>query len=215
MLQEHEVVSGNSLIQEFSRMIFSQTQRLHQQIRQIIEIGAAKSFDLHQLPRERLDICTFFLGLHEQFKPLAETRRQVLRCSLDIEADSTFLVDPVHLRSAIEALIFNAIRFTPDGGTIAVEVSTTAESLVCRVRDNGIGIRPEDRPHIFEPFWESQSIEHHSSGMVEFMSSGMGLGLTLAKRMVELHGGTIAVESKVGKGSVFTILLPKNGLGMA
>ncbi|MBK8031156.1 MAG: PAS domain S-box protein [Chloroflexi bacterium] len=108
-------------------------------------------------------------------------------------------VDPDHLLEALRQLLDNAVRFTPDGGRITVTTKQHGEELVIEVGDTGCGIAEEDLPHIFYRFFRTD--DAHTS-------SGFGLGLPIAKRIIELHGGTLSVTSQVGVGSVFRIELP-------
>ncbi len=108
-------------------------------------------------------------------------------------------VDPEHLLEALRQLLDNAIRFTPDGGTITVTTEQRSDELLIEIRDTGCGIADEDLPHIFYRFYRTD--DAHTS-------SGFGLGLPIAKQIIELHGGTLSVISQVGSGSVFRISLP-------
>ena len=98
-------------------------------------------------------------------------------------------------------LLHNAIKFTPEGGRIEVSLAAKGESAVVKVSDTGVGIAAEDQMHIFERFYKADRARDRSLG-------GNGLGLSLVKRIIELHGGTITVESEVGKGTTFTLALP-------
>ena len=100
-------------------------------------------------------------------------------------------------------LLSNAVKFTPEGGSIGVSAALTKEAVEVAVSDTGIGIAPENQETIFEEF---RQVGTDASKKRE----GTGLGLTLTKKFVELHGGTIRVESTVGKGSTFTFTLPLN-----
>ena len=93
------------------------------------------------------------------------------------------------------------MRFTPEGGRIAIEARQADGVVEISVSDTGVGIAPEDQARIFEEFRQVGADYAHKS-------EGTGLGLTLAKKFVELHGGKIWVESEVGKGSKFTFTLP-------
>jgi signal transduction histidine kinase len=107
--------------------------------------------------------------------------------------------DAGYLRQAIGAILDNAIRFTPDGGAIAVHLEQVGETAVLAITDTGIGIGAADLPHIFERFYRGDKAG---------TTRGFGLGLPIAKGIVELHRGSISVESEEGKGSTFKILLP-------
>lgn len=98
-------------------------------------------------------------------------------------------------------LIQNAIKFTQSHGDIRIELSRVEGAAVCSVSDTGVGISEEDQMHIFERFYKADKARDRSLG-------GNGLGLSIAKKIVELHGGSIMVESRVGAGSAFTVTLP-------
>jgi signal transduction histidine kinase len=119
-------------------------------------------------------------------------------------------VDPSKIADVLTNLIVNAIKFTPDGGTIAVEAAGEGLDRVrFRVTDRGLGIPVDDCPHLFEPFFTGNDTMHHSSGDYQFGKRGMGLGLCLVKAFVELHGGSVDVETEAGRGSCFSFTLPR------
>jgi signal transduction histidine kinase len=109
-------------------------------------------------------------------------------------------VDPVRIREVLSNLISNALRYTPAGGSIRVTVSRDAadsnESLAVAVQDTGKGVPPEALPHIFDSFFKSEE------------SRGTGLGLAVARKIVEAHGGQIAATSSVGEGTTIRFTLP-------
>jgi signal transduction histidine kinase len=114
----------------------------------------------------------------------------------------TVRADPIALDELFANLIGNAVHYTPGGGTVAVEVEATVEGAVVTVRDTGPGISPEDLEHIFEPFYRGQA---------QKSIPGTGLGLPIAKRIAEGHGGRIEVETTLGQGAVFRVFLPRIG----
>ncbi|WP_435017161.1 ATP-binding protein [Tundrisphaera sp. TA3] len=141
--------------------------------------------------------------------PFLEARRQQVdfRAADDL---GTAEVDPAKLADVVTNLVVNAIKFTPDGGTIIVEArGDDPERFYVRVTDPGVGIPPEDRAHLFEPFFTGNDTLHHSSGEYQYCKKGMGLGLCLVKTFVELHGGTVGVDSAPGEGSTFLFSLPR------
>jgi signal transduction histidine kinase len=97
-------------------------------------------------------------------------------------------------------LLSNAIKFTPEGGRIHVEARSVNESIEVSVTDTGVGIAPEDQEAVFEEF--------RQVGTADKKVEGTGLGLALSRKFIELHGGTIWVESQVGEGSTFTFTVP-------
>jgi len=123
-------------------------------------------------------------------------------CKLDLSGEySPIYVDKALLRVAINNLLTNAIKYT-DAGDVTLSAEETEESVFIRVRDTGIGIPEQDQPRIFEKFFRSDD-----PGSVR--RGGHGLGLTLARQIVELHGGEMALNSAQGEGSEFSIALPK------
>jgi len=111
------------------------------------------------------------------------------------------VADERKLKQVMFNLLYNAVKFTPDGGRITVGASRDDGTVRIAVADTGIGIDPAERERIFEEFQQSARTSDRSR-------EGTGLGLSLSKRIVELHGGRIDVESEVGKGSTFTVTLP-------
>lgn len=99
-------------------------------------------------------------------------------------------------------LLSNALKYTPSGGTVQVSVQGNAQATEIRVKDNGVGIAPEDLPYIFERFYRADKSRNRLTG-------GAGIGLTITKAIVDAHKGTIKVESQVNKGTEFVITLPK------
>ena len=111
------------------------------------------------------------------------------------------VADERKLKQVVVNLLANAVKFTPDGGSVSVRAARVNGAVRLAVRDSGIGIAPEDQQRIFEEF---QQARHQTAQSRE----GTGLGLTLSRRFVELHGGTLTLESEIGKGSTFNVTLP-------
>jgi signal transduction histidine kinase len=109
--------------------------------------------------------------------------------------------DPVRLQQICWNILANAVKFTPNGGELAVKLYRDSEHALLRVADNGIGIEPEFLPFVFEPFRQSDSSNIRSYG-------GLGLGLSITKKLVELHGGSISVSSVKGSGTEVEVSLP-------
>jgi PAS domain S-box-containing protein len=112
-------------------------------------------------------------------------------------------VDPVRFEQVITNLVDNAIKYSPDGGAIEVELTCPDQaSLQLRVRDHGIGIPPEHRSHVFDRFYQAHAGQHFAG------VAGMGLGLYISRRIVEMHGGTIHVEAPADGGTRVTVTVP-------
>ncbi len=111
----------------------------------------------------------------------------------------TVTLDECLLRSILTNILTNAIRYTPPPGRIQFKVSKHTDYVVFQITDQGIGIAPEDLPHIFEPFHRGRNVSN---------IGGTGLGLNIVKRFVDLQGGRIEVNSQLGKGTTFAVILP-------
>jgi signal transduction histidine kinase len=119
-------------------------------------------------------------------------------------------LDPQMMTQAMVHLVTNAIRFTPDGGKVEVKAAMEGDHLTLQVRDTGIGIEPDKLRGLFDrSLLLRDSREHHSSNSLEFESAGLGFGLAIVRGIVEAHGGTVSAESKVNKGSTFTLRIPR------
>ena len=110
--------------------------------------------------------------------------------------------DPVKLKQVFVNLIGNAIKFTPAGGRVTISSEIAEAALHIRTRDTGIGIRTQDIPLVVQPFYRVNSV-------LDSTHQGAGLGLPFAKSVVDLHGGTLAIESELGSGTTVTISLPR------
>jgi len=139
----------------------------------------------------------------DEIEPYAETRHQkliVTKCPPHI-----FPLNKEQIRQALLNISQNAIKFTPDKGEISIITSSKNGHFFITLRDTGIGIPSNELINIFDSFYEVGDINTHKSGTYEFMSKGLGLGLSIAKKFIEINNGTIHVESKEKEGSTFTI----------
>jgi signal transduction histidine kinase len=131
-------------------------------------------------------------------QPLSQQKAQQLIVDLP-QAPITLPCDRDRLYQALANLVGNAIKFTPANGMVRLAVDVRADEIIFSVNDSGPGIAPEDISHIFDRYWRSAALGQH----------GLGLGLTLAKEIVEGHAGKIWVESKPGSGSTFYAAFPR------
>ncbi len=156
-------------------------------------VGPAESIRLDQLTQKAVDM---FAGIAEQ---RGVTLRFVFRGIAFVAGNAT------HVRQVVNNLIDNAIKFTPAGGLVEVEVQggSGPRASVLRVRDTGRGIAPENLPHIFERFYRGDRARHRDP-----RGGGTGLGLSICQALVVAHGGTIEVDSAPGKGTTVTVRLP-------
>jgi two-component system sensor histidine kinase/response regulator len=165
-----------------------------------------------KLHRSAVDLTAVLHALQTTFRPVVTARRLTLHVDIP-NALPTLHVDRTWFARALANLLSNAVRFTPDGGSITLAAAARATTLEIRVTDTGIGIEPSLLDEVFEPFSAAcGDVALHTSGRFEFGSRGLGLGLAVTKAIVDEHGGTIAVQSAVGAGSQFTISFPRLGV---
>ncbi|HEY0251849.1 MAG TPA: ATP-binding protein, partial [Kofleriaceae bacterium] len=111
-------------------------------------------------------------------------------------------VDPVLFRRVVDNLLENAHKYTPDGtSTIELAVKQTDDQIVFEVADKGVGIAAEDLPNVFTAFFRAERSRSRETG-------GVGLGLTLARRIADAHGGTVSLESQLGQGTTARLMIP-------
>ena len=182
--------------------------RLKRLVDQMIRMLEAGRFD-QVMDRRPLELAGVLGAAADDVRPFAELRHQELTCALE-PGLGIVSADADKIRDAVGHLLLNAVKFTPDGGRIAVSAGRAADgrSTWIRVADNGRGIEPECLAHLFTPFFTGLDVSRHSSGTYEFGRQGIGLGLSIVKSFVELHGGQIEVVSAPGQGTTFTVALP-------
>lgn len=120
-------------------------------------------------------------------------------------SESVIKADRDRIQQVLTNLVSNAVKYSDDGGSICIDISDDGDSSVISVSDNGIGIAEEDLKRIFERFYRTDKSRNRKTG-------GAGIGLTIAKAIVQAHKGTITVESETGKGSKFIVTLPKRNI---
>ncbi|MCQ2457944.1 MAG: ATP-binding protein [Clostridia bacterium] len=151
------------------------------------------------MKRERINMTELTQETVHLLTPMAETHGQQI--TTDIANGLVLNGDRTKLAQILYNLIDNAIKYTPDNGMVSVSLAQNGNSLIWRVKDNGIGIPAEDQAHIFERFYRVDKARSRETG-------GTGLGLSIVRQLVHLHDGTISVESEPGKGTEFTVTLP-------
>ena len=137
----------------------------------------------------------------EMIAPQAEEKRLRLE-SPEIPADLCAIADEDRTRQILLNLFANALKFTPAGGAISLDVSATETEVAIAVRDTGIGVPAEKTERIFEPFVQAERALRSSD-------QGVGLGLAISRQLARAMGGDVRVTSAVGEGSTFTLTLPR------
>src|SRR2546428_984256 len=184
---------------EYLEDILSSGRHLHSLINDILDLSKVEA------GRMELDLATFDLPLALD-NALTLVRERAARHGIALDRSVDPRIDSVvgderKIKQVLLNLLSNAVKFTPEGGRIALRAVLADGSVEISVSDTGVGIAPDDQDAVFEEF---RQVGGDSAGKRE----GTGLGLTLAKKFVELHSGRIWVKSEVGKGSTFTFALP-------
>jgi two-component system, NtrC family, sensor histidine kinase GlrK len=188
---------------ELLRSLSDQTRTLQRRVDQVLEISRMESGRL-RLGLEEVNIRHFAEEVHREFTPAARGREIQLELSVHDGTPPFIIADPDVLRiDVLGNLMGNALEFTPAGGTIRIDVRPDGDRVGIEVADTGPGIPEQQLGRIFERYY-------HSRG-----ATGSGLGLAIAKAGTESHGGSIDVQSQVGRGTRFRVTLPLRAAGIA
>jgi PAS domain S-box-containing protein len=196
----HQVNSDNPAVAMASAMLERQVQHMVRLVDDLLDVSRITRGRI-ELRRGRVELGAAVSDAVEAARPLFTRQDQAL--AVTVPSGPIYLdADPSRLAQIIGNLLNNASKFTPRGGHVGLSVSRENGNAVIRVKDDGIGIAPEERSRIFELFAQVDT-------SLERSQSGLGIGLTLVKNLVELHGGSVEAASEgVGKGSEFTVRLP-------
>lgn len=171
-----------------------------QLIEDLLDVSRIVSGKLH-LDVHQVEIGPIIQAAIDTVQPAADAKEISLSCRLS-EPSIFVLGDPDRLQQVIWNLLSNSIKFTPEQGRVSVQVTRSNLHVIIQVSDTGIGIAPDFLPFVFDRFRQANSSSTRSH-------SGLGLGLAIVRHLVELHGGTVSVESPgEGKGATFTVILP-------
>lgn len=192
--------------------IYRASIRLNDRVDAIVKQLLANQFD-RPLKLVDVSIAEVCRSAVEEVHSFVAERKQ--RLELDVPDElGTVRGERDKLRDCAVQLLINAIKFTPDGGTIRLEARRTPQGgAAIVVRDTGQGIDAASLPRIFDPFFTVFDVSRHASGTFEFGRRGLGLGLSVVDAFVKMHGGHVNVESKLNEGSTFTISLPADPPG--
>jgi heavy metal sensor kinase len=175
--------------------------RLTRLINQILTLARAEGGEI-VLARAAIDLVALAQTVVEQLEPVAEASQVALHC--DAAQPVSVTGDAGWLERLLLILLDTAIKYTPAGGHVTVQLAREPSRATLAVRDTGVGIAAEAVPHVFERFYRADPARSRED------AAGAGLGLALAKWIVDRHGGTIDVASRPGAGSTFTVHLPAN-----
>lgn len=191
--------SENPIQRQSRTIIERQLGQLRQLVNDLLEVSRITTGRV-RLRRERMLVRGVVDAVLETVRPQVDLHKHEITVSLPPEP-VWILADPARLEQVLVNLLTNAAKYTDDGGRIWLTIQQEGDACVIRVRDTGVGIAPELLPHIFDLFTQADRLQDRSEG-------GLGIGLSLVQRLVELHGGTVAATSMVGQGSEFVVRLP-------
>jgi signal transduction histidine kinase len=152
-----------------------------------------------RVKRDVVPVEAFLLGLVQSVRQVAQDKR--LRVETRVEDLDEIVTDRDKLEKISLNLLFNAIKFTPGGGLVKLSAQRDGDFWILKVTDTGMGIAPENLPNVFRRFWQADSSSQRKY-------QGAGIGLALVKELVEVQGGSVSVESEVGKGTTMTARMP-------
>ncbi|CAJ1002897.1 ATP-binding protein [Brevibacillus aydinogluensis] len=184
---------------ELARIIYDESVRMTKLVNELLSIARMEAGHV-ELNLEQIELRPYLERIQRKFSNLAKEREIHLLLEIDTK-QTTALVDPDKMEQVLTNLIDNALRHTPNEGTVTLRARGD-KTLLLEVCDTGSGIPQEDLPFVFERFYKADKARTRGK------AGGTGLGLAIAKNLVEAHGGTISVQSKLGEGTTFTIALP-------
>ena len=187
------------------RLMLDETHRLTRLVEELqtLSLAEAGQLPLHARPVAVADL----LGDAAARFAAAATEAGVTLRVRAVDGAPVVMVDPDRLHQALSNLVANALRHTPAGGQVTLSAAAVPGGVELAVADSGAGIDPADLPYVFDRFWRGDRARRRDGGV--------GLGLPIARRLVEAHGGMIEVESEVGVGTTFTIRLPESKSGLS
>jgi signal transduction histidine kinase len=168
----------------------------------LVDTARLQMGDALPLDRRQVDTAVLARRVADAHQRTTERHRIVVDASLDAPAG---FWDGARLERVLDNLVANAVKYSPAGGDVVVRVRREGGAAVVSVIDHGLGIPSADIPRVFDRF--------HRGANVQGRISGTGIGLASVRQIVEQHGGTVAVESREGCGSTFTIRLPLDETG--
>jgi signal transduction histidine kinase len=180
-------------------VINQEARRLERIVGEMLSVSEIEAGSL-RIKRDDVRLDVLFEDLKTDYQPQAEEKKIALTFNLPPKLP-VINGDRDKILLAMHNLVGNALKYTPEGGTVTIDVKEDGKMLTFAVTDSGIGISQEDAERIFERFYRAKDTR------VEKIT-GTGLGLTLAREVVRLHGGVVTVDSELNKGSTFTITLP-------
>jgi two-component system phosphate regulon sensor histidine kinase PhoR len=199
MLKDENVPTEKKNVAGLSKMIRDEAQRLSSLVEKVLRMAAVERGNIN-IKHKDVNIKNIIKKVVDSYTLQLDAKKGKIMTQYDAK-ENTVVGDEMHLQQIISNLIDNALKYSKKNPTILICTKNKSDNIVIAVTDNGIGIEKEYLKHIFEQFYRVPTGNIHTV-------KGSGLGLNYVKKIVEMHGGKINVESEKGKGSTFTIFLP-------
>jgi two-component system OmpR family sensor kinase len=186
-------------IQQAAKVIYGEASRIHRMVIDLLELARwdAGSIEFERAP---VNLVALVSGIAEKFQPIA--RQEDVTLFTEVQPVPIVMGDGDRLSQVFSNLVDNALKYAPSGGQVTIRMQQVNGQVEIRVADNGPGIPPEDLERIFERFYQVDKSRRAAN------ERNFGLGLTIAREIVQAHGGVIYAENKDGKGSVFVVKIP-------
>ena len=185
---------------EMAKVIYDESLRMGRLVNELLDLARMEAGHI-QLTLDEVNLHSFMNRIVHKFQGLARDNEILLSANLEHNIPN-ILFDPDRIEQVLTNLIDNAIRHTPQGGSVTLLVKSDDFGIKVEVSDSGSGIPEEDLPFVFERFYKADKARTRGR-------AGTGLGLAIAKNIIDAHRGHISVQSKIGQGTTFTFLLPR------
>ncbi|MGX8175920.1 two-component system histidine kinase PnpS [Exiguobacterium artemiae] len=187
--------------EQFLNIIHDESERMQTLVEDLLELSRLEQ-DNYQLETTIVDVTSLLRETATLLQRKAEEKQ--MQIHLETEEEVFIRADLNRLKQVVVNLVANALNYTPSGGNVWISLEDGEEAVMLRIKDDGIGIHPKEMQRIFERFYRIDKARSRNSG-------GTGLGLAIVKHIIDLHHGTIEVDSEENQGTTFTIRLPKKG----
>ena len=182
---------------EMLDIMYNNAMRLLRLINDLLDLVRLDSGAI-RVRREKVELSPFLEGIAKSVSAMAEQRKLHFETRIEVQKETFVHIDRDKLEKIILNLLFNSFKFTPENGRVTLEARVQENRLIVAVKDTGKGISSTDLPRIFNRFWQAEAAatRHYQ---------GVGIGLALVKELAEAHGGSVCVESEVGKGTTIQV----------
>lgn len=198
-LGKSQKIQESDRLSKYTNLISDESKRLKTQVNKVLQIAITDSGDA-QLDKQEVNLHQLIKRVADKFDLLFSEKNG----SLDLKLDANNYIihaDETHISNILHNLIDNAVKYSKDQPDITITTSEIEDGICFSIADNGIGMDSKTKKHVFDKFYRAQTGDIHDV-------KGFGLGLSYVKNIVEAHKGRIKINSKVNKGSTFTIFLP-------